>query len=169
MLGQPPNQSFQLEHAERDHDLAGGHTGAGDRSIDGSRLIVQMARERSFKVGKCQLGRMTDGWFLRSRANFLNQRAKFFENFVNGLDQAGTVTDQAMAAPAGHAIGRPGYGKDFAILFHGVRRRRERPAARGCFHDQHTKRQPGNDPVALGESATSTSGAGNGYGWQSNR
>jgi hypothetical protein len=54
--------------------------------------------------------------------------------------QAGTVADQAMAAPAGQAVGRPGYREDLAILFHGVRRGGERPAARGCFNDQHTKR-----------------------------
>ena len=144
MSRHPPDQPLELEHAERGHDLAGGHAGASDQVIYSRRLIVQMAQERSFQVGECELGRMTDGWFLRGRSNFLNQRAKFFENVVNGLDQAGAVTDQAMAAPAGHAIGRPGYGDDFAILFHGVRRCGERPAARGCFHDQHTERQPGN-------------------------
>ena len=59
----PPNQSFELEHTERGHDLPGGHTGASDQVIDGGRMIVPVAQERSFQVGQCQLGRMTDGWF----------------------------------------------------------------------------------------------------------
>ena len=83
---------------------------------------------------------MTDRWFLGSGTNLLNQRTKLFENVVDRLNQVGTVADQSMAAPAGHAFGRAGYGKDFAILPHVVRRGRERRAARGCFHDQHTKR-----------------------------
>ena len=63
----PPDQPFELEHAERGHDLAGGHAGAGDQVVDGGRMIVQVAQERSFQVGECQLGRMTDRWFLGSR------------------------------------------------------------------------------------------------------
>ena len=86
-----------------------------------------------------------------SGPNLLNQRAKLFQNVVDRLDQTGTVEDQAMAVPAGHIVGRPGYGEDFAILFHGMRRGRERPAAPGCFHDQNTERQAGDDPVSLGE------------------
>jgi hypothetical protein len=43
-------------------------------------MIVQVAQERSFQVGECQLGRMTDRRFLGSGANLLNQGAKLFQN-----------------------------------------------------------------------------------------
>ena len=112
-----------------------------------------MAQERSFRVGKGKLGRMTNRRLLGIGANFLNQGSKLFHDVFDGFDKAGTVTDQAMAAPAGQAVGRARDREDFAILFHGVRRGRERPAARGRFDDQDTKGQPGDDPVALGEQA----------------
>jgi hypothetical protein len=69
----PPDQSFQLEHAQRGHDLAGGHAGAGDQVVDRGWPVVEMAQQRSFRVGECQLGRVTDRWFLGIGANFLNQ------------------------------------------------------------------------------------------------
>jgi hypothetical protein len=159
MSGETLDQPFELEHAERGHDLAGGHAGAGDEIVDSRRMIVQVSQERSFRVGKCQLGRVTHGWFLWIGANFLNQGTKLFHDVVDRFDQAGTVADQAMAAPAGQAIGRARDREDFAILFHGVRRGRERPAARGRFDDQDTEGQSGYDPVALGEQTWVTIGA----------
>ena len=92
---------------------------------------------------------MPDWRLLGIGANFLNQRSKLFHDVFDGFDQAGTVADQAMAAPAGQAIGRDRDREDFAILFHGVRRGRERSAARSRLDDQDTKGQPGCDPVAL--------------------
>ena len=141
MPGQPLDQALELEHAERGHDLAGGHAGAGDQIIDGGRLIVEPAQERAFRVGKCQLGRMTNGRLLGIGANLLNERPELFEDVVDRLDQAGTVADQAMAAPARQAVGRPGDGENLAILFHGVTSGRKRPAARGRLDDQHTQGQ----------------------------
>jgi hypothetical protein len=36
----PPDQPFELEHAERGHDLAGGHAGAGDQVVDRGWPVV---------------------------------------------------------------------------------------------------------------------------------
>jgi hypothetical protein len=110
---------------------------------------------------------MPDGRLLGIGANFVNQGTKLFHNVVDRFDQACTVADQAMAAPAGQAVGRARYREDFAILFHGVRRGRERPAARGRFDDQDTKGQPGDDPVALGEQTWVTIGASGPCAWRS--
>ena len=88
---------------------------------------------------------MTDRWFLGIGANLVNQGSELLQNIFDRLDQAGTVADQAMAAPAGHAIGRPGYGEDLAILFHGVLRGRERLAARGRL----TTTTPRNSPEMI--------------------
>jgi hypothetical protein len=52
---------LELEHAQRGHDLASGHAGARDQIVDGGRLVVEAVQERSFRVGKRQLGRMPDG------------------------------------------------------------------------------------------------------------
>ena len=96
-----PNQPFELEHAERGHDLPGGHAGTRDQVVDGGRMIVQVTQERSFRVGKCQLGRVTDGWFLGIGADLMHQQSKLFQYVFDCQDQAGTFADQAMAAPAG--------------------------------------------------------------------
>jgi hypothetical protein len=101
---------------------------------------VWKPQERTFRVREGQLGRMADGRFLGSGANFLNERAELFEDVVDGLNQAGTVADQAMAAPARQAVGRTGDGEDFAVLFHGVRGGRQRSAAWGCFDNEHAER-----------------------------
>ena len=90
------------------------------RSSTAGRLIVELAQQRSFRVGECQLGRMTDRRLLGIGANLLDQGPKLFEDVVDRLDQPGTVADQAMAAAAGEAVGGPGDGEDLAILFHGV-------------------------------------------------
>jgi hypothetical protein len=55
----PTDQSFELEHAQRGHHLAGGHASSRDQVVDGGRLIVKPAQVLSFRVGKCQLGRMS--------------------------------------------------------------------------------------------------------------
>jgi hypothetical protein len=77
------------------------------------------------------------------------------------------ITDQALAAPAGHAVGRSGDGEDLAILFHGVRRGRARPSTWGRSRDGRTEKSPGNDPVGLGEPIRRTSGAGDRCDWPS--
>ena len=145
------DQSFELEDAERGHDLAGGHAGAGDQVVDAGRLIVKLAQERSLRVGECQLGGMTDRRLVGIGADLADQWSELFHDVVDGLDQAGTVADQAMAAPAGETIGWPGNGEDLAILLHGVPRGRQRPAARGRLDDQHAQGQAGDDPIPLRE------------------
>ena len=107
--------------------------------VDVGWLIVAPAQKRSFRVGRCQLGRMTDGWFLGISADLVNEGTKLFQNVFDCLDQAGTVADQAMAAPADHAICRTGDGEHVANLFHGVRRGGERPAYRGCLNDVYAR------------------------------
>jgi hypothetical protein len=87
----PPDQSFELEHAQRGHDLAGGHAGAGDQIVDRGWPVVEMAQERSFRVGECQLGRVTDRWFLGIGANLLKQREKLFQDIFDRFDQACSV------------------------------------------------------------------------------
>jgi hypothetical protein len=93
VAGEALDQAFELEQAERGHDLAGGHAGAGDQIINGGRLIVQVAKERSFRVGECEFGGMTNGRLLGIGSYLENERTELLENVVDGLDQAGTITD----------------------------------------------------------------------------
>ena len=124
-----------------------------DQVVDGGRLIVEPAQQRPLRVGERELGGMTDRGLVGAGADLLHQGAELFEDVVDGLDQPGTVADQAVAAAAGQAVDRPGDGEDLAVLLHGVARGRKRPAARGRLDDEHAQAEPGDDPVPLGEEA----------------
>jgi len=79
---------------------------------------------------------------------------------VDRLDQAGAVTDQAVAAAAGQAVHRAGYGEDLAVLLHGVVRGGQRPAPRRGLDDHDAQAKAGNDPVALREQVQVAIGCG---------
>ena len=74
-------------------------------------------------------------------ADLADQGAELLEDVVDGLDQPGSVADQAMAAPARQAVGRAGDGEDLAVLLHRVPGGRERAAARGGLDDDHAQRR----------------------------
>src|SRR5271165_3251033 len=100
VAGKPANQPLQLQDAERGQDLSGRQAGAGDQLVDADGMVVELAEQRSLLVAEAQLGRVADGGLVRSGVHLANQRAKLLEDVVDRLDQAGSVTDQAVAEPA---------------------------------------------------------------------
>src|SRR5208337_2892091 len=120
VAGEPAHQPLQLQDAEGRQDLGGGESGADNQLVNSGGLAFKLAEEGSFLVGEGQLGGVADGGLVRGGVDLANQRAKFLEDVVDGLDQAGAVTDQAVAAAAGQAVHRAGHGEDLPVLLHGV-------------------------------------------------
>jgi len=79
--------------------------------VDADGMVVELAEQRSLLVAEAKLGRVADGWLVGCGVDLADQRAKFLEDVVDRLDQAGAVTDQAVAAAAGQAVPRPGTAK----------------------------------------------------------
>jgi len=90
----------------------------GDQVIDPGGSVVELAEQRSFLVAEGELGRMADRWLVGRGVDLADQRAKLLEDVVDGLDQAGAVADQAVAAAAGQAVHESGYGEDLAVLLY---------------------------------------------------
>ena len=101
----------------------GGQAGADDQLVDAGGLVVELAEERSFLVGECQLGGVADGGLVGGGVDLADERAELLEDVVDGFDQPGAVADQAMAAAAGQAVDGAGDGEDLAVLLHRVVRR----------------------------------------------
>jgi len=119
--------------------------------VDADGMVVELAEQRSLLVAEAKLGRVADGWLVGCGVDLADQRAKFLEDVVDHLDQAGAVTDQAVAAAAGQASNRAGHGEDLPVLLHGVVRGGQQPAPRRGLDDHDAQAKAGNDPVALRE------------------
>ena len=151
VAGKPANQPLQLQDAERGQDLSGRQAGAGDQLVDADGMVVELAEQRSLLVAEAKLGRVADGGLVRGGVHLANRRAKFLEDVVDRLDQAGAVTDQAVAAAAGQAVHRAGHGEDLPVLLHGVVRGGQRPAPRRGLDDHDAQAKAGNYAISLGE------------------
>jgi len=147
----PANQPLQFQDAERGQDLSGSQAGADDQVVNADGMVVELAEQGSLLVAEAQLGRVADGGLVRGGVDLANQWAKFLKDVVDRLDQLGAVTEQAVAAAAGQAVHRAGYGEDLAVLLHGVVRGGQRPAPRRGLDDHDAQAKAGNDPVALRE------------------
>src|SRR5271157_3522661 len=117
VAGKPAHQPLQLQDAERGQDLSGSQAGASDQLVDADGMVVELAEQGSLLVAEAKLGRVADGGLVRGGVHLANQRAKLLEDVVDRLDQAGAVTDQAVAAAAGQAVHRAGHGEDLPVLF----------------------------------------------------
>ncbi len=124
--------------------------GDGNRdaiSIDSNRLPRLLGKLIASRFPP----RVADGGLVGGGVDFANQRAKLLEDVVDGLDQAGAVADQAVAAAAGQAVHRAGHGEDLPVLLHGMVSGGQRAAPRRGFDDHDAQAKAGNDPVALGK------------------
>ena len=153
MAGKPAHQPLQLQDAERGQDLSGSQAGAGDQLVDADGMVVEVAEQGAFLIGKGQFDRVADGGLVRGGVDLANQRAKLLEDVVDRLDQAGSVADQAVAAAAGQAVHGSGYGKDLAVLLHRMVGGGERPAPRRRLDDHHAQAKAGNYAISLGKEA----------------
>ncbi len=98
-------------------------------------LSSRSSRERSWSLRTSSAGLRTGG-LVGSGLDLADQRTEFLEDVIDGLDEPGTVADQAMAAAAGDTVDRTGDGEDLAVLLHGMVGGGERAAPRrGLDHD----------------------------------
>ena len=148
VAGKPANQPLQFQDAERGQDLKGSQAGAADQLVDADGMVVELAEQGSLLVAEAKLGRVADGGLVRGGVHLANQRAKFLEDVVDRLDQAGAVPDQAVADAAGQAVHRAGHGEDLPVPLHGVVRGGQRPAPRRGHYDHDAQAKAGDDPVA---------------------
>ncbi len=151
MAGKPAHQPLQLQDAQRGEDLGGGQAGAGDQLVDAGGVVIELAEQGAFLIGEGKFGRVADGGLVGGGVNLADQRTKLLEDVVDGLDQAGAVADQAVAAAAGQAVHRAGHGEDLPVLLHGMVSGGQRAAPRRGFDDHDAQAKAGNDPVALGK------------------
>ena len=151
VAGKPAHQPLQFQNAERGQDLRGSQAlRAISSSTPTGWLPSWPSNDRSWSLRQSSAGWWTGG-LVRGGVDLANQRAKLLKDILDRLDQAGIVTDQAVAAAAGQAVHRAGHGEDLPVLLHGVVRGGQRPAPRRGLDDHDAQTKARNDAVALGE------------------
>ena len=139
-----------FEHAEGGEHAGDGQFGADDDRVDEGGFGFNRVEHAAFLVIQPQFSRVADDSAVVA-SHGVDQGSEFFQDIFHGLDEFGSVADQAVAAVGGAAVGGAGHGEHLASLVCGVGRGDECAAARGGFDDNQSEAESGDESVALGE------------------